>query len=59
MAGRQAFSPRDEAIADALIGWFYQLFTVDGTWVLKDLDNGRLGVETTSLEKFIEDNDGI
>ncbi|KAK4503662.1 hypothetical protein PRZ48_004577 [Zasmidium cellare] len=41
------------------IGWFYQLFTVDGSWVLEDLKNGRLGVQTTSLEKFIEDNDEI
>lgn len=36
------------------IGWFYQLYTVDGTWRLKDLQNDLLNVKTTSLDEFLE-----
>lgn len=46
-------------IADALVGWFYQLYTVDGTWTLKDLDNRKLDVKTTRLDQFIKDNPDI
>lgn len=38
------------------IGWFYQLYTVDGTWTLKDLQNDLLGVQTTSLEDFLRNS---
>ena len=38
------------------IGWFYQLHTVDGTWTLGKLDNEKLGVETTTLEQFLQQN---
>ena len=38
------------------IGWFYQLFTVDDSWTLKDLQNDRIGVKTTSLEEFLRNN---
>jgi nucleoside-diphosphate-sugar epimerase len=41
------------------IGWFYQLFTVDGTWPLKNLDNDKLGVKTTLLEEFLAQNPTI
>lgn len=39
------------------IGFFYQLFTLDGTWVLKELDNDRFpGVKPTSLEQLLTEN---
>lgn len=38
------------------IGWFYQLYTVDGTWTLKDLQNDIIGVSTTSIEDFLRDS---
>lgn len=38
------------------IGWFYQLYTVDGTFTLKELDNSKLAVQTTSLENFLREN---
>lgn len=38
------------------IGWFYQLYTVDGTWTLKDLQNDIIDVPTTSLEAFLRDS---
>jgi uncharacterized protein YbjT (DUF2867 family) len=41
------------------IGWFYQLFTVDRTWVLGDLDNDKLDTKTTSAETFLESNPTI
>jgi nucleoside-diphosphate-sugar epimerase len=41
------------------IGYFYTLHTVDGTWVLKDLDNGKLDVKTTTLEEFLIQNPAI
>lgn len=37
------------------IGWFYQLYTVNGTWVLKNLDNHRLAVQTTPLDRFLKE----
>ena len=41
------------------IGWFYQLFTVDRTWVLKKLDNDKLDTKVTSIEAFLESNPSI
>ena len=41
------------------IGWFYMLHTVDGTWTLGELDNGKLGVQETSLEAFLHANPHI
>lgn len=41
------------------IGWFYQLYTVDGTWKLGALDNWKLNVQTTSLREFLENNPSI
>ena len=41
------------------IGWFYQLFTVDRTWVLGDLDNDKLDTKVTSAEEFLESNASI
>ncbi|KAH6682302.1 NAD(P)-binding protein [Plectosphaerella plurivora] len=38
------------------IGWFYNLYTVDGTWVLKNLDNEKLGTRRTTLEEFLVEN---
>ena len=38
------------------IGWFYQLFTVDGTWSLGELDNDKLDVKVTGLEEFLRNN---
>jgi hypothetical protein len=38
------------------IGWFYQLYTVDGTWTLKGHQNDLLDVQTTSLEEFLRNN---
>ncbi|KAI4864450.1 hypothetical protein F4820DRAFT_449022 [Hypoxylon rubiginosum] len=38
------------------IGWFYQLYTVDGTWALKTLDNEKLGLQTTTLVQFLQQN---
>ncbi|KAL7624787.1 hypothetical protein AAE478_006359 [Parahypoxylon ruwenzoriense] len=38
------------------IGWFYQLFTVDGTWILETLDNEKLGLRTTTLEEFLQEH---
>lgn len=35
------------------IGWFYQLFTANGRWVLGGLDNERLEVQTTSLIELL------
>lgn len=36
------------------IGYFYQLYTLDGTWTLKENQNAELGIEPTSLEEFIK-----
>lgn len=61
MAGaipRNSF-PELNPFADELTGWFYQLFTVDGTWVLQDLDNDKLRVKASSLEQFFKDNPEI
>lgn len=41
------------------IGYIYQLYTLDGTWTLKTLDNDKLSVVTTSLEDFIRNNESI
>lgn len=38
------------------IGYFYQLYTIDGTWVLGELDNEKLGVRGTPLTEFLEAN---
>lgn len=38
------------------IGWFYQLYVVDGTYVTGYLDNHRLSTKNTSLEEFLESN---
>ncbi|RGP81399.1 nad p-binding [Fusarium longipes] len=38
------------------IGWFYQLFTIDGTWALDELDNDKLDIKATSLEDFLREN---
>lgn len=45
--------------ANPLPGWFYQLFTVDGTWLLEDLDNEKLSVIPSSLEQFVKDDPAI
>lgn len=37
------------------IGWFYQLYTVDGTWSLGKLDNEKLGVKTTEFDEFLRE----
>ncbi|QKD61206.2 uncharacterized protein FOBCDRAFT_146120 [Fusarium oxysporum Fo47] len=36
------------------IGWFYQLYAIDGTWVFPKLDNDILEVKTTSLVEFLK-----
>ncbi|KAI1333618.1 NAD(P)-binding protein [Xylariaceae sp. FL0016] len=37
------------------IGYYYILFMVDGTYHRADLDNDRLGIKGTCLEKFLQD----
>ncbi|KAL5613095.1 hypothetical protein FOVSG1_002158 [Fusarium oxysporum f. sp. vasinfectum] len=41
------------------IGLFYQLFQLDGTYSLKNLDNEKLKVKTTSMEEFLRQNPDI
>ncbi|KAL2127669.1 hypothetical protein VTI74DRAFT_10328 [Chaetomium olivicolor] len=41
------------------IGYFYQLYTYDGTWTLKASDNDKLRVEVTSLERFLQENPSV
>lgn len=41
------------------IGYFVQLFTIDGTWVLRDIDNLKLAVQPTTLEQFFISNPNI
>ncbi|RSL47616.1 hypothetical protein CEP54_013323 [Fusarium duplospermum] len=41
------------------IGLFYQLFQLDGTYALKNLDNHKLNVKTTSMEEFLRQNPQI
>jgi hypothetical protein len=41
------------------IGYFYQLYTYDGTWTLKTLDNDKLRVEVTILERFLHENPSV
>lgn len=41
------------------IGWFYQLHTVDRSYVLSSLDNDRLSTKVTSLEDFMRSNPSI
>ncbi|KAF2027044.1 NAD(P)-binding protein [Setomelanomma holmii] len=36
------------------IGWFYNLWTVEGIWLLGELDNGEIGVEGEGLEAFLK-----
>lgn len=36
------------------IGWFYNLWTVDGTWCLGELDNEKIGVQGEELKGFLE-----
>ncbi|KAL0940182.1 uncharacterized protein CTRU02_202945 [Colletotrichum truncatum] len=43
----------------SFIGLFYQLFQLDGTYSLKNLDNHKLDVKTTSLEDFLRQNPSI
>ncbi|KAH7084370.1 hypothetical protein FB567DRAFT_80549 [Paraphoma chrysanthemicola] len=38
------------------IGWFYNLHTVDGTWLLGELDNDLIGVEAEGLKEWLERN---
>lgn len=56
LEARKNGSPRE---IWSYIGLFYQLYTIDGTWTLKTLDNDKLGVQTTSLEDFLRDNASI
>ena len=41
------------------IGWFYQLYAVNRTYVLGEVDNHRLSTKVTRLEEFLESNDSI
>lgn len=43
----------------SFIGLFYQLFQLDGTYSLKNLDNQKLNVKTTSMEDFLRQNPGV
>lgn len=57
-----AFSMRDQKPYHdyySFIGLFYQLFQLDGTYSLKNLDNHKLNVETTSMEDFLRQNPGV
>lgn len=42
------------------IGWFYQLHTVDGTWKMPELDNGKVpNVQATTFEQFLRENPAV
>ncbi|KAM0335432.1 hypothetical protein ACHAQA_000478 [Verticillium albo-atrum] len=41
------------------IGLFYQLYQLDGTIALGDLDNERIGVKTTGLKEFLQANPAL
>ncbi len=42
------------------IGLFYQLFNMNGKWLLKSSDTDKFpNVPRTSLEEFLQDNSGI
>jgi nucleoside-diphosphate-sugar epimerase len=41
------------------IGLFYQLYQLDGTVSLKNIDNHKLNVKTTSMEEFLRQNPEI
>ena len=59
---RNAFSARAQKSPKefwSYIGWFYQLYTVDGTWVLKNLDNDKPDVATTPLRSFMKDSTAV
>ncbi|PSN67482.1 NAD(P)-binding protein [Corynespora cassiicola Philippines] len=43
----------------SFIGLFYQLFQLNGTYSLKNLDNHKLNVKTTSMEDFLRQNPEI
>ncbi|UPK95268.1 hypothetical protein LCI18_006203 [Fusarium solani-melongenae] len=43
----------------SFIGLFYQLFQLDGTYSLKNIDNHKLNVKTTSMEEFLRQNPQI
>lgn len=43
----------------SFIGLFYQVFQLDGTYSLKNLDNHKLNVRTTSMEDFLRQNPEI
>ncbi|KAJ4248528.1 hypothetical protein NW757_008176 [Fusarium falciforme] len=43
----------------SFIGLFYQLFQLDGTYSLKNIDNDKLNVKTTSMEEFLRQNPQI
>ncbi|KAI0967233.1 NAD(P)-binding protein [Xylaria arbuscula] len=55
-AGRAASHPT--TMWDYL-GYFYVLYTVDGTWTPGPFDNERLGVKGVGLEKYLRENPEI
>ena len=56
---KTAFAAREQSIPlhyHEYSAYFYQLYTVDGTWEMKKIDNNKLDVEVTRLEDFLKDN---
>jgi nucleoside-diphosphate-sugar epimerase len=43
----------------SFIGLFYQLFQLDGTYSLKNVENYKLNVNTTSMEDFLRQNPDV
>ena len=55
---KTAFAAREQSIPLRYYeysGYFYQLYTVDGTWEMKKIDNEKLDVQVTHLEEFLKD----
>ncbi|KAF2456425.1 hypothetical protein BDY21DRAFT_347105 [Lineolata rhizophorae] len=53
---RRAYEAREQGQRNNMweyIGYFYTLYTADGTWTLGELDNERLGMKGTSLHDFL------
>ncbi|KAI7770626.1 hypothetical protein LZL87_002997 [Fusarium oxysporum] len=57
-----AYSMREQKPYNDYYGFidlFYQLFQLDGTYSLKNLDNDKFNVKTTSMKEFLRQNPGI
>ncbi|EJD37282.1 NAD(P)-binding protein [Auricularia subglabra TFB-10046 SS5] len=41
------------------LGWFYQLYIIEGAWALNNLDNDKLDVKPTTLEEYLRETPGV